>query len=70
MLFGPAIEVHAGADEDDFHAFKRRTAQVEKDEKKEEKAIRSMEVKAGVHSGVVKAFGKQSVASTKKVVYF
>lgn len=70
MSFGPAVGGHAGADEDDFLAFKRQTAQIDQDEKKEERVIRSMEVKAGVHSGVVKAFGKQPFAPAKKVVYF
>lgn len=70
MLFGPAIDNNVGADEDDFHIFKRRTAQIEKDEKKEEKAKRLIDMKAGAHSGVVKAFGKPADASKKKIVYF
>lgn len=69
MLFGPSADVIAGADEDDFHTFKRRTAQIEKDGKQEEKAKRTMDLKAGAYSGVVKAFGKSPLAS-KKVVYF
>jgi len=70
VLFAPAAEITIGADEDDFHTFKRRTAQIERDEKKEEKAKRMMDMKAGAHSGVVKAFGKPPVPPTKKVVYF
>jgi zinc finger CCHC domain-containing protein 9 len=70
VLFAPSTEVTMGADEDDFHTFKRRTAQIERHEKKEEKAKRMMDMKAGVHSGVIKAFGKPPVPSTKKVVYF
>ena len=70
MLISPAVETSAGADEDDFHTLKRRTAQIEKDERKEEEAKRMMAMKVGAHSGVVKAFGKPPLASTKKVVYF
>jgi hypothetical protein len=69
-LFAPTIGENAGADEDDFHTLKRRTAQVEKDEKEVEKAKRTMNMKAGAHSGVIKTFGKPPVVSTKKVVYF
>jgi zinc finger CCHC domain-containing protein 9 len=70
MLFGPAFDMNMGADEDDFHAFKRQTAQIGKEEKQQEKAKRTMDMKVGAHSGVVKAFGKPPVASTKKIVYF
>lgn len=71
ILIGPAmIDINMGADEDDFHTFKRRTAQIQNEEKKEEKAKQRMDIKAGAHSGVVKAFGKSPVAQTKKVVYF
>jgi zinc finger CCHC domain-containing protein 9 len=70
MLFAPSTEIDMGADEDDFHTFKRRTVQVRKDEKLEQKVKRAVDLKAGAHSGLVKAFGKVPVASTKKIVYF
>ncbi|KIJ68085.1 hypothetical protein HYDPIDRAFT_107723 [Hydnomerulius pinastri MD-312] len=61
----------AGADEDDFHTFKRRTAEVSRDEKKEDKQWKQLDVKAGLHTGTVKAFGKAALPSkTKKVVTF
>lgn len=62
----------AGADEDDFHIFKRRKAEVEMEEKQLERAKRMANVKAGVHSGVVKAFGRpaQAGGNAKKVVFF
>ena len=67
---GIGVDDQRAADEDDFHIFKRRRAEVEQDEKKEDKVRRLSEVKVGVHSGVVKAFGKSHVPSRKKVVYF
>lgn len=61
----------AGADEDDFHAFKRKNVQVSKDEKKEDRLRKKLDVKAGMHTGTVKAFGKTEVSSKpKKVVFF
>ncbi|KAH7913282.1 hypothetical protein BJ138DRAFT_657062 [Hygrophoropsis aurantiaca] len=59
-----------GADEDDFHTFKRRNAEVDKDEKRDEKTKRIVDIKAGVHTGIVKAFGKPSIVASKKVVHF
>jgi len=59
----------AGADEDDFHAIKRLTAEVAKEEKREDKLRRMINVKAGTYSGV-ESLGKPLVMSTKKVVYF
>ena len=60
-----------GADEDDFHTFKRKTQEVDKAEKVGEKARRKAEVKMAAHSGVVKAFGDSAPASKqKKVVFF
>ncbi|KAH7923147.1 hypothetical protein BV22DRAFT_1015989 [Leucogyrophana mollusca] len=67
-MFGTGRD--AGADEDDFHTFKRRNAEVDKDEKREEKTKRLVDVKAGVHTGTVKAFGKPPAAAPKKVVHF
>ncbi|KAI0663034.1 hypothetical protein C8Q70DRAFT_955538 [Cubamyces menziesii] len=60
----------AGADEDDFHTFKRVNAEVDKAEKAEERAKRRAEVKVGAHSGVVKAFGDAPPATKKKKVVF
>lgn len=60
----------AGADEDDFHAFKRRKTEVERDERHEDKVKRLLDVKAGAHSGVVRPFGNVPSISVKKVVYF
>ncbi|KAG9316803.1 hypothetical protein JVU11DRAFT_2868 [Chiua virens] len=61
----------AGADEDDFHTFKRKNSELCKDEKKGEKRRKRLDVKAGLHTGTVKVFGKDQVASNpKKVVYF
>lgn len=60
----------AGADEDDFHTFKRHTTELDRDKKQEDKIKRSLDVKAGAHSGVVKTFGNVPKPPTKKVVYF
>ena len=60
----------SGADEDDFHAFKRMTAEVDKSEKAEEKAKKKAGVKVGALSGVVRAFGDTSAPKKKKVVVF
>ncbi|KAI1792930.1 hypothetical protein LXA43DRAFT_886753 [Ganoderma leucocontextum] len=59
-----------GADEDDFHTFKRKTQEVEKVEKMGDKARRKAEVKVAAHSGVVKAFGDAAPDSKKKNVVF
>ncbi|KZT29184.1 hypothetical protein NEOLEDRAFT_1154191 [Neolentinus lepideus HHB14362 ss-1] len=66
-LIGTGHQV--GADEDDFHIFKRRTAEIELEEKQAEKARRLANVKVGVHSGAVRAFGKAAPAQ-KKIVLF
>ena len=60
----------AGADEDDFHIFNRRTTEVDRDEKAEEKKKRLLNIKAGAHSGVVRSFGNVPKPSTKKVISF
>ncbi|KAF8840705.1 hypothetical protein BDN67DRAFT_968147 [Paxillus ammoniavirescens] len=61
----------AGADEDDFHIFKRRNAEVSKSEKKEGRERKRLDVKAGLHTGTVKAFGTSQMSSkTKKIVSF
>lgn len=59
-----------GADEDDFHSFKRRTAEVNREEKGEDKLKRTQAVKRGAHSGVVKAFGQVPAVKSRKVVTF
>jgi zinc finger CCHC domain-containing protein 9 len=61
----------AGPDEDDFHTFKRRTAEVDRDEKQTTKMKQMLELRAGAHSGVVKAFGNiPAMAKKNKVVVF
>ncbi|OCH88110.1 hypothetical protein OBBRIDRAFT_813825 [Obba rivulosa] len=58
----------AGADEDDFHTFKRKNAEIDKAEKFSERAKRQANVKVGAFTGVVKAFGKSPAPATKKKV--
>lgn len=61
----------AGPDEDDFHTLKRRTTEVDRDEKQATKRKQMLELKVGTHSGVVKAFGNvPSATAKKKVVVF
>ena len=67
-VLGTGIE--AGPDEDDFHTFKRRTAEVDRDEKQAAKMKQMLELRAGAHSGVVKAFGNVPAMAKKKVVVF
>ena len=59
-----------GADEDDFHSFKRRAKEVSRDEKGENKLKRMQVIKQGAYSGVVKAFGNASGIKPSKVVTF
>ncbi|GJE92796.1 hypothetical protein PsYK624_089530 [Phanerochaete sordida] len=59
----------AGADEDDFHTFKRKTAEVAREEKSDERRKKSAALKVGAFSGEVKAFGRP-VQKPKKVVTF
>ncbi|KDR67577.1 hypothetical protein GALMADRAFT_258256 [Galerina marginata CBS 339.88] len=66
-IFGTGTEV--GPDEDDFHLFKRKTAEVDRDEKQEAKLKELLDVRAGAHSGVVKAHGNVK-RPPKKVVVF
>ncbi|KAH9002149.1 hypothetical protein EDB86DRAFT_369956 [Lactarius hatsudake] len=54
----------AGADEDDFHMIRRRNLEIDRDERKETKALR-----AGAVADVVKASGRTSV-KPNKVVHF
>ncbi|KAF8800207.1 hypothetical protein BYT27DRAFT_7263108 [Phlegmacium glaucopus] len=60
----------AGPDEDDFHTFKRRTTEVDRDEKQASKTKQMLELRAGAHSGVIKAFGNVPSTMAKKVVVF
>ncbi|KAG1752863.1 hypothetical protein EDB19DRAFT_970532 [Suillus lakei] len=60
----------AGADEDDFHTFKRRNADVDRDIKKDERAKKKVDVKFAPYTGTVKAFGTPAGDSKVKVVYF
>jgi hypothetical protein len=69
VLFSRGQGNDAGADEDDFHALKRRKIEVEEDEKRKDRVQRLANIKAGAHSGIVKSFGKSMVTS-KKVVMF
>jgi len=66
-MFGTGRE--AGPDEDDFHTFKRRKTEVDLDEKQESRLKRSVDIKAGAHSGIVKPFGINPL-KPKKVVFF
>jgi zinc finger CCHC domain-containing protein 9 len=58
----------AGADEDDFHAFKRTTTELERIERSKERERKDLGVKKGALSGTVVKSGK--VPSTKMVVVF
>jgi len=66
MVIGTACG--AGADEDDFHTFKRTTIELDRAEKREERVKKMMEVKKGVVSGVVVRAHNAPVASAKKKV--
>ncbi|KAI0305620.1 hypothetical protein B0F90DRAFT_1699495 [Multifurca ochricompacta] len=60
----------AGADEDDFHTIRRKNAEIDRDERGEERARKEAKVLAGALTGVVKPFGKALAKQPKKVVYF
>ncbi|KIP06997.1 hypothetical protein PHLGIDRAFT_71798, partial [Phlebiopsis gigantea 11061_1 CR5-6] len=59
----------AGADEDDFHTFKRKTAEVSREEKFDDRRKKLAGMKVGALSGVVKSFG-QVTHKPKKVISF
>lgn len=59
----------AGADEDDFHIFKRKTAEVTREEKQDERRKRAAAVKVGALTGTVKAVGKPAQQAKKVVVF-
>ncbi|KAF8971225.1 hypothetical protein BDZ97DRAFT_1651625 [Flammula alnicola] len=67
MVLGTGRE--AGPDEDDFHLFKRRTTEIERDEKKETKLKEMLDIKAGALSGAVKAYGNVPPPKKKVVVF-
>lgn len=58
-----------GADEDDFHTFRRRKHEVEKTLAREESKQKVFQTKIGTHPGVTNAFGPPP-KTTKKVVNF
>ncbi|KAF5359837.1 hypothetical protein D9756_003578 [Leucocoprinus leucothites] len=58
-----------GADEDDFHTFKRRGQEVETETKSEDVRRKMLQLKAGAQSGTVKSFGS-APQPVKKVVHF
>lgn len=64
------VGTEAGADEDDFHTFRRKNAEVDRDVMAEERTRKMAKVKAGVHTGIVKAFGSIPTAKPKKIVNF
>jgi len=66
MMIGTARG--AGADEDDFHTFKRTTTELDRAEKRMEKVKKMLEVKKGVVSGAMVRLG--NVPLPKKVVFF
>jgi zinc finger CCHC domain-containing protein 9 len=59
----------AGADEDDFHTFKRKNLEVNKEERDNERRKKQQLIKVAAHSGVVKAFGR-TTQTPRKVVHF
>jgi zinc finger CCHC domain-containing protein 9 len=67
VVLGTGLE--AGPDEDDFHTFKRRNAEVNRDEKQASKIKQMLELRAGAHSGIVKAFGNVPAVAKKVVVF-
>ncbi|EGO00486.1 hypothetical protein SERLA73DRAFT_136388 [Serpula lacrymans var. lacrymans S7.3] len=60
----------AGADEDDFHMFKRRAGETDAEEMSKEGVKRRANIRMGQRSGVVKAFGEKPLTTSKKVVFF
>jgi len=60
----------AGADEDDFHTFRRKNLVVDRELQGEERMRKTAKIRTGKHSGIVKAFGPVPQVKTKKVVNF
>ena len=68
-VFGTGRE--AGADEDDFHTFKRKNVEVDREVQSEEKSRKMAAVRVGKHSGAARVFGPAPPpAKPKKVVTF
>ena len=59
----------AGADEDDFHIFKRNTTAIERDEKHDAKLKEMLDIRAGALSGSIKATGAFPQSKKKAVVF-
>lgn len=59
----------AGADEDDFHTYKRNSTQLNKEEKGDQRRKRLQDVKVGAYTGTIKPYG-QVPAHKSKVVNF
>ncbi|KAI6002847.1 hypothetical protein EDD15DRAFT_2157147 [Pisolithus albus] len=67
-IFGTGKE--AGADEDDFHVFKRKNAEVSNDEKGEDKQRKRVEVQTEAHMHTLERRLPDTPAKVKKIVYF
>lgn len=59
-----------GADEDDFHIIKRRTAHVDKEEKNIEREQKQSAIKTGVLTGTVVHNGAKNGTVNRRVVFF
>jgi zinc finger CCHC domain-containing protein 9 len=72
MVMGLDSSTAPGADEDDFHSFKRRKVEVDHALKREDKMKKQADVRTAVHSGITKSFGNvpPGGAPMKKVVHF
>lgn len=57
-----------GADEDDFHVFKRQTTEIDQGEIKEEEMKRLLRIGSGAQSSNAKSSG--TTKPSTKVVYF
>ncbi|CCL99658.1 uncharacterized protein FIBRA_01678 [Fibroporia radiculosa] len=68
LFLGTGLD--AGADEDDFHLFKRRNAEVDRTEKTEERLKRKANIRVGAHTGIIRSFPKRSATPSMKVVKF
>lgn len=59
----------AGADEDDFHMFKRNTTAIERDEKHDTKLKEMLDIRAGALSGSIKPTGIVPQLKKKIIVF-
>ena len=57
----------AGADEDDFHTYKRKSTQLNKEDQSDQRRKRLQDVKVGVHTGTLKSYGRVPVHKSKVV---